>query len=170
MEPVIGKKIRRFYLSLKKMGDLVFQEGPVISHHVDENGKDYLYYWVDADDQFNRWMVFYTSPELLSSFFEKQITWRALIKNAPEKKVLFVDVDDDLTGRYITLSKIEDVPAAYLPMDTSYFDEELYEPYALELKKHILQKTKKRGKAYRPPEKSPSILADPKPPEYKKPK
>ena len=151
------------------MGDLVFHEGPVISHHIDNTGKDYLYYWVDADKHFNRWMVFYASPELLLRFLEKQITWKGVIKNAPEKKVLFVDVDDNLMCRYVTLSKIENVPAAYFPLDTSYFDEELYEPYALELKKHLSEKMQTQGKAYQVPENSRSVLAEPDAPEYEKP-
>ena len=45
---------------LNKVSDLIYFDGPFLSHFVSERGDNYLYYWVDTDDEYNRWLIIRT--------------------------------------------------------------------------------------------------------------
>ena len=34
----------------KKIGDLLYSEGPILSHFIGDDGKQYLFTWVDNND------------------------------------------------------------------------------------------------------------------------
>jgi hypothetical protein len=42
---------------LRHVRDLIYFDGPLLSHFKHPKGDDYLYYWCDCDEQANRWMV-----------------------------------------------------------------------------------------------------------------
>ena len=45
-------------VELTKVSDLIYFDGPFLSHYVHKSGDNYLSYWVDCDDEFQRWLVF----------------------------------------------------------------------------------------------------------------
>ena len=54
--------------------------------------------------------------------------------------VTLVDFDDDLNKKQILVVAVSELPNTYLPSEKSYFQEEQYQPYAIELKNQLNEK------------------------------
>ena len=52
MRKIKGYDIQYDFSGFKKIADLIFFEGPFLSHYVSDKGDDYLFYWVDKDAVF----------------------------------------------------------------------------------------------------------------------
>ncbi len=87
-----------------------------------DKGENYLFYWVDTDEQFNRWMFFRVDLISLQSYLNKKVTLYNLIKNQTEGLVYFVDIDADVKYHNSKLSLVEDIDTLYLPDEDSYYD------------------------------------------------
>ncbi len=120
-----------------KMGDLIYYEGPLLSHFQDVSkpSDHYFYRWVDNDNHANRWLIFKTTDHDLVKFFNKEFSELDLI--AKNNTITFLDLDDNLNKLGIYLSAYEDVPSDYLPAQQAFFEASRYEPYAIELKNKI---------------------------------
>ena len=68
MKNVKGFDIQFDFSNFKKIADLICFEGPLLSHYVSSKGDDYLFYWVDRDDNDNRWMVLRVSLASLQKY------------------------------------------------------------------------------------------------------
>ena len=119
------------------MGDLLNYEGPILSHFVSENNEDFLFFWVESDEKYNRWLVYKTNHDFLIQFFKQQITHQDLIRATVDGFVYLIDMDDDLDYKNIIITPIEELPTAYLPSIESYYDSENYEDYAAQLKIYL---------------------------------
>ncbi len=121
----------------RKMGDLIYYEGPLLSHFQDstKTNEHFFYRWVDNDDEANRWLIFKASNQDLIKFFNKQFSEFDLI--AKNNSVTFLDLDDNLNKIGIYMSAFENIPNDYLPSQKAFFEISRYEPYALELKKKL---------------------------------
>lgn len=119
------------------MGDLLYHEGPLLSHFVDEENPSnhYFYKWSDHDDTAHRWMIFKVTERDLSDFFKHKTTLFDIIRR--NAFVYFVDLDPSLTPCQITLTATAKIPSMYLPLEGSGFDEAGFEDYVLELKGKI---------------------------------
>lgn len=49
-----GIRIKNLPFNLTKKGDILFADGPILSHFVSDDGNDYLMFWVDQDKESNR--------------------------------------------------------------------------------------------------------------------
>ena len=143
MKDIIGIEIEKLDFTPVKLGDLLYHEGPLLSHFVDKNeqNRHFLYKWTECDDKFNRWLVFYVNESSLLDFLGKEKSLRELIFN--NSFVFFVDIDDDLDAQKIIISSTASIPSSYLPAHDAYFDEEQFENYALRLRKEIILKANK---------------------------
>ena len=74
-------KIKSLEFKFIKKGDLIYQDGPILSHFVNNLNQDYFFYWVDCDDKFNKWMVFPVTKKELVDFFNKKLSVLAIISN-----------------------------------------------------------------------------------------
>jgi len=137
MESLKCIKVNGLDFTPKKMGDLIYYEGALLSHFQDitKPNEHYFYRWVDDDSEVNRWLIFKSNKENLTKFFNGIFTELDLI--AANSTVTFLDLDDNLNRRGIYLSAFEDIPDAYLPTNKTFFDANRYEPYALELKNKL---------------------------------
>ena len=139
MDTIQGLNIAKLGFKPLHMGDLLFHEGPLLSHFIDKNNphEHYLYKWVDSDETFNRWMIAKLSEESLKDFFNKKINLRQIItQNA---FVYLLDLDNDLAERTILILNTNDLPEDYLPTQNAFFNEKQYEPYAFNLKETLLK-------------------------------
>ena len=138
MEQIEATSIANLGLNLKKQGNLLYHEGPLLSHfiNVDNTNEHYLYKWTDCDDLCNRWLIFRVSLESLKSFFDKKCSLLQLINENPF--VYFIDLDNDLNQNNLAICSINKIPADYLPSENSFFKEKQYEKYAIELKENLL--------------------------------
>ena len=48
MKTIKGFEIQFDFSSFKKIADLIFFEGPLLSHYVSSKGDDYLFYWAQG--------------------------------------------------------------------------------------------------------------------------
>lgn len=114
---VEGINIPKFPLEdLTWIEDLIYLDGPLLSHFKSKSGNDYLYYWCDVDENYNRWLVF--EVKNLNHYLAGRVSLHELITSAD---ILFVvDIDDDLQYQNIRLVESESLPENYLPEIDSY--------------------------------------------------
>ena len=139
MEHIEATQIANLGIKLVKQGDLLYHEGPLLSHFINEDNPDehYLYKWTDCDDICNRWLIFRVSVDNLKSFFEKKTNLLQLIHQNPF--VYFIDLDNDLHPSNVVICPTNQIPMDYLPSERSFFKEKQYERYAFELKDSLLK-------------------------------
>ena len=105
MRKIEGYDIEYDFSSFKKIADLVYLDGPFLSHYVSGKGDDYLFYWVDRDDKDNRWLVLRVSLASLQKYIGKELSLLELIENPNDGYLYSVDVDNDLNYHNIILTK-----------------------------------------------------------------
>ena len=127
MKKIKGTLIKHLGFEPVKQGDFIYHEGPLLSHFVDKNNPsdNYLYRWVDFNDDSHRWLISRLSDGDLSAFFKRQSSLRQLISK--NSFVYLLDLDAQLNKIQILLVSSNDLPDAYLPQINSFFDEEQYE-------------------------------------------
>ncbi len=137
MEKLDGIQLSDLDFKPLKMGDLLYHEGPLLSHFVDEENpsNQYFYKWSDQNDTVHRWMIFKVTERDLSDFFKHKNTLLDIIRH--NTFVYFIDLEPNMTSSQVVLVATSDVPAKYLPFEGSGFDETGFEDYALELKSKI---------------------------------
>ena len=92
MEKLDGIQLDGLDFKPLKMGDLLYHEGPLLSHFVDEENpsNQYFYKWSDHDDTAHRWMIFKVMERDLSDFFQHKNTLLDIIRH--NAFVYFVDL------------------------------------------------------------------------------
>ena len=107
--------------SFQKVSDLIYYDGPFLSHFISPAGDDYLFYWIDSDETYNKWIVFRTNSHLLNGYINQKITLRYLLQSADSKFAYLLLIDNELNyknGEPFLISELED---EYLPSDSSYY-------------------------------------------------
>jgi hypothetical protein len=143
MEKLNAFPIADLGIKLKLQGDLLYHEGPLLSHFVNEDNPNehYFYKWVDSDAVCNRWLIFRISAEKLQLFFDEKINLLQLIKQNPF--VYFLDLDNELITKNVLICQNSNILEDYLPSENSFFKEIQYEEYALLLKQQLENNAKK---------------------------
>ena len=97
MRDIKGYRFIGFDLnSLTLIADLIYFDGPLLSHYISEQGDNYLFYWVDSDEECNRWMIIKVSLSTIQDYVNKKITLCNVIRDRADKTVYMVDLDNDL--------------------------------------------------------------------------
>ncbi|MBQ0021481.1 MAG: hypothetical protein KBT39_13300 [Bacteroidales bacterium] len=124
MKQIHGIETMFDFNKLQKCSDLIWFDGPLLSHYMTESGDHYLYYWVESDEEYNRWMLVRTNIIAIKDYVQRRTTLRKLI-SAPEDGIVWVaDVDDNLNFHHTTMLSIAALPEDYLPEENSYYDGE----------------------------------------------
>lgn len=113
------------YISLNeltKVSDLIYYDGPLLSHYVHPNGDNYLSYWVDCDESFQRWLVFRVGLSMLQKYVNRNLSLYNLIRNVSDGFVYLVDVDVNGVANTPMMVAIKNLPDDYLPDLDSYYD------------------------------------------------
>ena len=121
MKQIEGFDIRFDFSNFKKIADLVYFDGPFLSHYVSGKGDDYLFYWVDKDESDNRWLVLRINLTDLQKYIGKELTLRELIESPNDGFLYSVDVDNNLHYHNIKLVQPSSLPEEYLPEEDSYY-------------------------------------------------
>lgn len=121
MKQIEGFDIRFDFSNFKKIADLVYFDGPFLSHYVSGKGDDYLFYWVDKDESDNRWLVLRINLADLQKYIGKELTLRELIESPNDGFLYSVDVDNNLHYHNIKLVQPSSLPEEYLPEEDSYY-------------------------------------------------
>jgi hypothetical protein len=129
MKTLKGFDIQFDFSGFKKIADLIYFEGPLLSHYVSSKGDDYLFYWVDRSDSDNRWLVLRVSLASLQRYMAKDLSLRELIDSPNDGYLYSVDVDNDIDYHNVKLIQPADLPDEYLPANDSYYE---FEPIPAE--------------------------------------
>ena len=121
MKNVKGFDIQFDFSSFKKIADLICFEGPLLSHYVSSKGDDYLFYWVDRDENDNRWMVLRVSLASLQKYMAGDVSLLELIGSPNDGYLYLVDVDNDINYHNVKLVQPADLPEDYLPDADSFY-------------------------------------------------
>lgn len=122
MRKIDGYDINYDFSRFRKIADLIYFEGPLLSHYVSSKGDDYLFYWVDRDDYDNRWLVLRVSLANLHKYISKEITLRELVENPNDGYLYAVDVNNDINYHDVKLVQPAALPDEYLPEAGSYYE------------------------------------------------
>lgn len=130
MEKIKGYIVNEFpYKDLKKVSDLQFFEGPILSHYKDSENRDILFYWVDFDLTFNRWLVFSVNEEELYRYLKGKLSLKNLLDSKKSDFVFTVDIDSELAYKNIHIISQEELHPKYIPEEKSYYENELSQLY-----------------------------------------
>ena len=121
MKKTKGFDIQFDFSNFKKIADLIYFEGPLLSHYVSSKGDDYLFYWVDSDSSNNRWLVLRVSIANLQRYIAGDVSLRELIESPNDGYLYQVDVDDAVRYHDVLLVQPADLPNEYLPATDSYY-------------------------------------------------
>ena len=121
MRKIEGYNIEYDFSSFRKIADLIYFDGPLLSHYASAKGDDYLFYWVDRDESDNRWLVLRVSLANLQKYIGHELTLRELIENPNDGYLYAVDVDNDVNYHHVMLMQPSALPEEYLPESDSYY-------------------------------------------------
>lgn len=107
------------------VSDLIYDDGPLLSDYVNDRGEHYLFYWVDSDIKYNRWLVFRIDVTTIQDYLNKQISFYNVINSANDGFAISVDIDNDLIYHNSKLMLLNDIPSDYLPEMDSYYNFEV---------------------------------------------
>lgn len=121
MKTISGFTIQFDFGKLMKISDLIYFDGPLLSHYMSSKGENYLFYWVDVDDTYNRWLVLRTDIITIQQYLDKKISLYAVL-SAPNDGFLYtVDIDTDALYHNIKLVQVGSLPEDYLPEQDSLY-------------------------------------------------
>ncbi|MGM9697393.1 MAG: DUF6575 domain-containing protein [Prevotella sp.] len=123
MNIIEGINAKLNFSDLVKMSDLIFFDGPLLSHYVHKSGTNYLSYWVDCDDENERWLVFNVGLTYLQRYVNGEISLLNLLKGIDNGLINVVDVNTDGDIINNKLVEISDLPESYFPDEDSLFDQ-----------------------------------------------
>ena len=122
MTELAGYKIDKLpFEQLEKVQDILYADGPVLSHYSNEKAKEILFYWVDFDDNYNRWLIWETNKKDLFDYLSGGISlFQYLSERCPE--YLFI-ADIDIQNRYVHTMMLNSyaIPQEYYPNEDSFF-------------------------------------------------
>ena len=121
MKQIEGFDIQFDFSQFKKIADLIYFDGPFLSHYVSGKGDDYLFYWVDKDENDNRWLVLRISLANLQKYIDKELSLRELIETPNDGYLYSVDIDNNINYHNIKLIQPSALPDEYLPETDSYY-------------------------------------------------
>ncbi len=107
------------------IADLIYFDGALLSYYRDNGRGHYLYYWCDADESYNRWLVVRVEEYALRSFLARQITLRQLLLRVERTNSYLLDADSNGQPTLILRVELADLPDDYLPADETWYDASL---------------------------------------------
>src|SRR5689334_7304253 len=133
MEESTGVLVQELpYHNITWVYDLLYYDGPVLTHFTDEDGDNILFYWVDYDEQFNRWIIFKPHPERLYKYLRRKISLKELIYDEGNNSLFIADIDDSSLYNNIRYTESKKLNPTYLPADNSFYSikvPDVYEPF-----------------------------------------
>ena len=123
MKTIKGIEIKNCnFDKFKKVADLIYFDGPLLSYYVTDNGDNYFFYWLDQDDTDNRWLFARIDNDMKQKFFKKELTLRKVLSSPLDNIVYTVDIDNEGKHHNFQAHSIEDLPEDYLPAEDSYYE------------------------------------------------
>lgn len=116
-------RVEDFTGDLVKFADLVYYDGPLLSHYTTRSrSKHYLFHWLDNDTERNRWLVMEVTLAHLFDFLSDSRTLLDITQEEYNNKLLVVETDS--TGVFVSglLVSVTELHPDYLPDTDSYLE------------------------------------------------
>lgn len=126
MKNIIGIPIEFHIAEYAKVSDLIYYDGPLLSHFVNANGDNYLFLWVDTDDVVNRWMVLRVSFLSIQKYTKKKITLLDLLHSSLDRTTIYIELNNDIECVNAICASCSVIPEEYLPAPDSFYSFQLY--------------------------------------------
>lgn len=134
MESQPGWQLRPedFQTGFEKVDDLVYYDGPLMSHYSSPMGKapHYIFKYVDQDGQLDRWLVMETSLPHLYDYLTNARSLRDILAQDYNRKVYVADADEAGDFTQVVLSSRTELLPTYLPLENSYYGLAMSDDYA----------------------------------------
>lgn len=122
MKEVKGIDIEYNINKMIKVTDLIAFDGPLLSHYINDKGENYLFYWVDLNESYNRWLFFRVDLTSIQDYLSRKNTLYELIIKQVDGFVYSVDIDDKTDYHNIKLILTTEIEQSYLPALDSYYE------------------------------------------------
>ncbi len=123
-----AKKLDSFpFAYYEKVGDLIEYEGAILSHF-QRGDLHALYYWVDYNKDYNRWLCFDVTAWKLHKYLTGEVSLRDLVLN--NKEVYLTDIDKDVNFTNFQSIESSQFPEGYLPEQDTFYKIGLTARYA----------------------------------------
>lgn len=125
MEKLDSYKLDRWpFADFEYVSDLIEFDEPLLVHYKREN-RHALYYWVEGDNSFNRWLCFELTTNELYNYLHRFTSLFDLIVKKTNEPFFTVDIDDNLVYHNFQMFIGHLIPEKYLPDQDSYFLDEM---------------------------------------------
>lgn len=122
MENINGIHIEEFSLeSFRKVSDLIYFEGPLLSHYISDKNENFLFNWVDSNDNYNRWFVFRISQGNLVDYLNGKIPLLKFFKDPNDGFVYKIDLDEKGFVLEPMILFPNSIPENYFPATDSFY-------------------------------------------------
>lgn len=106
---------------LVKVEDLIYYDGPLLSHYRNEADKHYLFSFADTDDKANRWLVLEVTVAHLYDYLTASRTLYDIAQQDYNNKLLVVDTDGEGEFTQALILAATELSADYWPAEDSCF-------------------------------------------------
>lgn len=122
LNKINGFQIKEFPFSLKRVGDLMFYEGPLMSVLKDNAGNAYIQDWVDSNNTSNRWLLYQININQLSDYINRKTTHFNLINNPINDIIFIIDKNSQGSIENCFVCSPNRLPYEYIPDTNIEFD------------------------------------------------
>ena len=130
METLKAEKIGALpFKNLHKICDLIYYEGPILSHFKDDYNKDIMFYWVDQDENLNRWLLLQITEKQLYKYLVRELSLKNIFDNPVNDIFYSVEIDNSVQYNNIVQIFKEDLPTPYIPEPDYFFKLKIPEVY-----------------------------------------
>jgi hypothetical protein len=126
MERIDGIKIPDFK-KFEKIRDLIWFDGPLVSHFISPEDTDYVFYWsdLDKDKGIDKWIITPVNEHTIERYIERQVTLKDLMLGTLNGIAFSADVDKNHNYCEVYAFSIDTIDPSYLPEDDTYNDFEI---------------------------------------------
>lgn len=117
MQQINGILLSRLpFENLYLVKDLIYYDGPLLSLFKTQNNLNLLFYWVDVDSDFNRWLVVKITKTNLQAYLKNKLSLYQILTKPKNNSIYKVDIDKDLIYHNILKLTPKQIPQSYLPV------------------------------------------------------
>lgn len=118
--------------SLKRVGDLINSEGPLLSLFLEvRNDELYIFDWIDSEDLINRWLIYKVEPKYLNDFLHREISYKELFNKIINNTNFYITDISATKINEFDIYKIKSLPLDYIPSELVYFQKDAATNYNL---------------------------------------
>lgn len=119
------------FVGLHKYHDLLYFDGPILSHFLDSHQRHVLFYWTGFDEGrlAHRWLVWRSELSWILDYLNRRISLLELLRKCGGEYYYLVYMDNELNHQHIDVCEFGEISFEYLPPPAVYYDLAIPERY-----------------------------------------